>query len=70
MIPIYQSEDFSLYCILTYGGAGCSSYEGGVIAGYTCVNRKAAMRRCMQLTWVEPEIHRNYEIIYTQVPTE
>ena len=41
-----------------------------VITGRSCVNRKAAMRRCKQLTLVESEMGRRYEIIYTPVPIE
>ena len=55
-------------CILTLDRTRCFSCAKILIAGCTCVKRKAAKRRCKMLTWVESEIRWRYEIIYTQVP--
>ena len=38
------------YCALTLDRAGYSNCVNKVIAGRTCVNRKATMLRCKQLT--------------------
>ena len=61
----------AMFCyILTVDIAGCFGCVNKVIAGLTCFNRKATMRRCKQLTKAEPEWSWRYEMIYIQVPTK